>query len=130
AVAIAALGDGLADGFALRVARAVGLGHARFAILLQPLAAGRTGPAAVDHAADADAVAFLEARDVRAHRRHHPGDLVARHDGIARPAHVVLHHMQVRVADAAVFDLDRHVVRPRIAALEAIGAQRLVGGGG
>uniref|UniRef100_A0A0N4ZIQ7 EAL domain-containing protein n=1 Tax=Parastrongyloides trichosuri TaxID=131310 RepID=A0A0N4ZIQ7_PARTI len=127
-VRIAALGDRLADACALRIARAVGLGHARLAILLQPLAAGRTGPAAVDHAADADAVAFLEARDVRADRRHHPGDLMTRYDGIARPAQIVLHHMQVRVADAAVFDLDRHVVRPRIAALEAIGAQRLVGG--
>src|SRR5690606_36583853 len=110
-VGIAPLGDGLVDRAALGIGRAIGLGHAGGAVLLLALAAGRTGPAAVDHTADSNPVVLLEAADIGAHRRDHAGDLMAGHDRVAGIAQIVLHHMQVRVADAAEFDLDGHIVR-------------------
>jgi hypothetical protein len=125
---IAALGDRLAGAGRLGIGRAIGLDHAGHAILLLALAAGRALAAAVDHAADADPVADLEAADIRAHRRHHARDLVTRHDRIGRVAQVVLHDVQVGVADARVLDLDGHIVRARIAPVEVVGRQR--GGAG
>src|SRR5690606_36984206 len=127
---IAALGDGLPDRLALGVARTIGLGHAGNAVLLLALEAGGAGAAAVDHATDADPVADLEAADAVADGGHHPGDLVTRHDRIAGAARTVLRPGQVRVADAALLDLDGDIVRAGIAPVEAVGAQRGVGGGG
>ena len=70
--------------------------------------------AAVDDAADADQVADLEARHMRADRRHAADDLVARHARVQGARPFGAHLMEVRVAHAAEGDLDLHVVRARL----------------
>ena len=84
--------------------------------------------AGVDHAADADHVADLEVLDVRANRADPADDLVARHHRVDAAAPFVAGLVQVGMAHAAVEDVDHHVVRARIAALERMRCQR--GGGG
>jgi hypothetical protein len=90
----------------------VGADHALLAELLQVVVAGAALAAAVDQAAHADDIADLEAADRIAHRADVADDFVARHAGIqgARPFRP--HGVQVGVADAAVGDVDLHVVRP------------------
>jgi len=69
--------------------------------------------AAIDDTAHADQIARLEARDVRAHRRDAAHDFVARNAGVERAVPLGAHLVQIRVAHAAVGDVDLHVVRAR-----------------
>jgi hypothetical protein len=85
--------------------------------------AGGADAAAVDHAADADPVADLELRHIVADRRDHARDLVSGHQRIDGVAQVVLHDVQVGVADAREPDVDGHVVGAGIAAGEGVGGQ-------
>ena len=88
----------------------VGADHA-VAIVLQPVRAVVAPLATVDDAADADEIALAESRHLRADRRDAAHDLVA---GNARPARARPFRarlMQIRMADAAIDDLDLNVVR-------------------
>src|SRR5690606_22895083 len=106
----------------------VGADEALLAVLLQSIATGAAGLATVDHAADADGVAHLEAGDRAADRRDLADDLVARHAGIARAAPFGADGVQVGMADTAVGDVDLYIAWPRRAALDVDRLQRLVGG--
>jgi len=108
----------------------IGVGHAAFAELFQPLVARVAGFAAVDHTADAHDIAFLEAADGRADVRDAADDLVAGDAGKADLAPLAAHRMQVRVADAAIVDLDLHIMGTDIAARNGDGFDGAVGGGG
>src|SRR3546814_1578991 len=66
--------------------------------------------AAVDDAADTDQVAWLETHDVATHRRHTADDLVPRHARILRARPFRTHLVDVGVAQAAVGDVDLHIV--------------------
>jgi hypothetical protein len=80
-----------------------------FAVVLLALLAGLAAAAAVDHAADADDVAFLKLDRACADPRHPAHDLVAGQTGIDGVLPLVLHLVNVRMADAAV----EHLERPR-----------------
>jgi glutaredoxin len=88
--------------------------------------AGLTGcadAAAVDHTANADPVADLELRHVRTDRRDQTRDLMARDQRIVAVPQVVVHDVQVGMADACELDIDDHIVRPRIPSREAVGCE-------
>ncbi|KAG1264606.1 hypothetical protein G6F66_014195 [Rhizopus arrhizus] len=95
---------------ALAFAAVVGPGRAFGAVLLQVVLAGVAVAARVDHAADAGVVADLETGDVAADFGHAADDLVARHHRVDRATPVVAGLVQVGVADAAVEDVDQHIV--------------------
>lgn len=84
------------------------------AIVLVALLAGIACAAAVDHAADADHVAFLEPRGGGADGLHPADDLVTRDAGIDGIVPLVLHLVDVGVADPGVEHLDHHLIVPRI----------------
>lgn len=84
--------------------------------------------ATVDQAAHAGQVADLELRDGAAHRADATDDLVARHAGVGRHAPVTVREMDVRMADAAVEDVDPHILRLQRTALEGEGRKGLVRG--
>ncbi|MNK68775.1 hypothetical protein D3C87_881510 [compost metagenome] len=88
----------------------VGPGRAALAELLFACLAGLALPAGIHQAAHADRIADLPLRHRRPDAGNRPHDLVAGHHGVARAAPLVLHLMQVRVADPAVPDVDQHVV--------------------
>ena len=96
----------------------VSVGRPAAAVLLQTVFAGVAFEAGVDHAADADVIALAEARHIQPHGDNAPDDFVSRDHGIDRVAPVVARLMQIGMADAAVEDLDRHIVGARIAAFE------------
>ncbi len=118
-LAVAAVGARAVD----RVGAVVGVGGAVFAVLFPALSAGVAVAARLDHAAHADRVAGLEARDLGADLQHAAHDFVAGHHRIPRAAPVVADVVHVGVADPAVQDLDDDVVRPRAAAVELEQAQ-------
>jgi len=122
------LGIATARGLAgLLLDAAIGAGHAVLAILLQPLVTARAMAARVHDASHGGEVPHLEFRDLRADPGHPAHDLVPRHHRIDGPFPLAAHGVEVRMADAAEEDLDLHVVRAGIAAVEAIGGE---GGGG
>ncbi|MNF85278.1 hypothetical protein D3C84_676660 [compost metagenome] len=93
-------------------------GRALEAVLLEVGLAGFAATARVDHAADTDQIADLMPGDIRTHGGHFANDLVARHQRINGNAPFVACLMDVRVADAAVENLDGHVVGPWAAPFE------------
>ncbi|MHC2543083.1 hypothetical protein ACVINY_003731 [Sinorhizobium meliloti] len=118
-VGIAALGRG-----SVGLDAVVGHHEAR-QILLQveiTLGAGRAG---VDEAADTHPVADLEPGDLGADCPDDADDLVARYHGEGRIAPFVARLVDVGMADAAIFDVDHHVVVARFATLEGEGCERL-----
>ena len=113
-VGVAAVGDR-----AVAVDRAVGLRVARQAVLLLAGLAVLALAAGVDHAADADAVARRERRDLRADLGDDAGDLVARDRRVGDLAPLAAGEVDVGVADAAELDVDADVLRADRAALES-----------
>jgi len=96
----------------------VGEDRAFFAELFQMLAAARAFPAGIHQAADRRGIPDFEFADVIAHCSHLANDLMAGNAGIDRVVPFVAGLMQVRVADAAVEDVDLHVMRTGRAAFE------------
>ena len=121
---VAAVGRRLA----VHLGAVVGEGRALLAELLEVALAGVAVAAGVDHAADADQVAGLELRHLAPTARHAAHDLVARDHGEDGAAPLVARLVDVGVADAAEEDVDQHVVRARVAALD--GERREGGAGG
>ena len=111
-------------------------GHATFAILLEPLGATGAVLARIDHAADAHDLSDLEMGDVRTGLGDAADDLVARNAGIDCSRPLATGGVQVGVADAAEEDVDAHVPRAGVTALEGertkgrVGAWGGVTGGG
>lgn len=73
--------------------------------------------------------AWLEAHDLRPNAYHVANDLMAGHDRIrsGKPTvSVIADLMQVRVANAAIKNLDNYIVWPRIAAHKAIWGQGIL----
>ena len=86
--------------------------------------------AAIDHAADGDAVAHLVAGDALAHGADDADDLVPRHDRIDRAAPVVARRVENGVADAAMGELEQHIVMAQAGPLDTSdGADDLSSGG-
>lgn len=102
-----------ADDFLFAV---IGRGKARFAILLLTAMALRAVAAGVDHDADADQIARFHVADRVAGADNAPDNFMARHQRELADAPLVTRHMQVRMADAAVVNVDQHVARLYIAA--------------
>src|SRR5690606_29335228 len=109
--------------------RVVGADHA-VAVVLQPGLAILAVPATVDDAADPDQIAHLIPRHLRADRTHAADDFMARHTGELGAGPFGTHLVQVRVADAAVEDVDLHIMRARSAAGDLHGFERLGAGVG
>ena len=113
--------------FAAEQRAVVGTGEAVVAVLLLAFAAGRTMAAAVDHAADAGEVARLELADPATDGNDAADDLVTGHRRIKRVLPLVAGGVDVRMADAAIEDLDLHIVRARVAPFDLVGGQRAAG---
>src|SRR5690606_41927994 len=94
----------------------IGQDQTRHVVLAVEVAAG-AADTAIDEAADADAVADLEFRDLRADRRDDAGDLMTGDDRIDGILPFVADGVDVRVADAGELDFDDDVVVVRLAAL-------------
>ncbi|KAG1260497.1 hypothetical protein G6F65_015042 [Rhizopus arrhizus] len=88
----------------------VGQRGAFFAVLLQVQAAGLAVQAGIHHAAHAGVVARLELGDVLAHLGDAADDFVAGHHRIDGVAPIAARLMQIGMADAAVEDVDQHIV--------------------
>ena len=86
--------------------------------MLEVRLAGFAGAARVDHAANADQIADFVLGDVRTDGGDFADDLVAGHQRVNGDAPLVARLMDVGMADAAVENLDRHVVGARAAAFE------------
>ena len=84
--------------------------------------------AGVHEAADADPVADGVLRDLGADLADHAGDLVAGHHREQGLAPLLAGLVDVGVADAGVRDVDHHVVRARVAALDGAALERLASG--
>ncbi|MNY36537.1 hypothetical protein D3C86_1710320 [compost metagenome] len=87
--------------------------------------AGGAADAGIDEAADADVVADLELRDLGADGFHDTGNLMAGNDRIDGVLPLVADGVDVRVADAGIFDVDDDVVIVRLAAFEGERGKRL-----
>src|SRR5690606_658068 len=108
----------------------VGREAAVLAILLEPIRASCTVPAAVEHAADAHGIADPEALDLGTDRAHLADDLVSGHARIAGSGPFGAHGVQVRVANPAVGNVDLHIARTRQASLDVHRFKRPVAGRG
>jgi hypothetical protein len=84
--------------------------------------------AAVDHAANADCVADVEAGNLIADGTHATNNLVTRDRGIECPGPFGAHRVQIRVANTAISDLDLNIMRARLTPLNVERLQRLVRG--
>ena len=92
--------------------------HARTIEWSAVWAALRALPARIDETADADRVAGPEPGDVGAGLGDPADDFVARHHREHRPAPFVAGLVDVRVANAAIEDVDQHLVRAGLAAVD------------
>ena len=99
----------------------IGERHADLAILLLARAAGLAAAAGIDEAADADDMAGLPFLHMIADLDDAADDLVAGDHGKDRVVPLVLHLVNVRVADAAIENVDQHVVRTGLAPLDRPG---------
>lgn len=104
----------------------IGSGKTIVAELFQPFGAGRAMLAAVDHAADADQITDLVSVHCTAYRRYSTDDFMAGYRWEQGVAPLVACGMQVGVTDAAVQDVDLHVLWRGRSALEIKGSQGLV----
>jgi hypothetical protein len=95
-----------------------GKDRAFFAELFEVVLAAFTNAAGIHHATDAGDVAFLELLDARADFRDASDDFMAGHAGISGAMPFVADGMHVRVTDAAIENLDLHVVLAGITALK------------
>lgn len=97
-----------------------GVSHGRAfeAILLEVRLTGFAAAAGVDHAADADQIAYLVTGDIRTDSGDFSDDLMAGHQRINGNAPFVACLVDVGVADAAVKNFDRHVVGAQAATFE------------
>src|SRR5690606_5215525 len=107
--------------------RVVGADHA-VAVVLQPGLAILAVPATADGAADPHQIAHLIPRHLRAARTHAADDFMARHTGESGAGPFGTYLVQVRVADAAIEDVDLHIMRARRAAGDLHGFERLGAG--
>jgi hypothetical protein len=114
----------------MAVPAVVGHDHAVAAILLEAVLAGPTGATGVDHATDPDGIADGVGGHRGPDRSDAANDLVARHDREAGHAPVVVHEVDVGMADPAIEDLDGDIVGSRLAPLDAERAQGAAGGFG
>jgi hypothetical protein len=85
--------------------------------------------AGIDHAANTDKVALLEARHLLADCRHAANDFVARHHGVDGISPFIADCMQIGMAHTAVKDIDLHIVRQWSAALKIQFTERFKGAG-
>mgnify|MGYP000697585831 CR=1 FL=1 len=113
--------------FAAKSRAVVGAGEAVFAILLLALGAGFAVLAAVDHAADTGQIAHLELADIGAHGGHSANDFMARYRRVQGVFPFVAYGVQVRVADAAIEDVDLHIIGPGGATFEREGFEGILG---
>src|SRR3546814_1432558 len=81
------------------------------AVLLKPFAARRAMPAAVHHATDPDQIARLETGNALTDRTDPADDLMAGHAGITRVAPFPPREMHIRMADAAIENVDPDIQR-------------------
>ena len=88
------------------------------AVLFQPFETDAAALAGVHQSTDTGQIARLELRDRVADGSHAADDLVAGHDRMTRIAPLVTHGMQIGMANAAVQNIDPHIVGPQIAPLE------------
>src|SRR6185437_7914105 len=97
---------------------------ANFAILLQPVAAARTGAAGIHYAPDARKIAGFKTFHLLSYVRHAPDDLMSRHAGINGVLPLVAHRVQIRVADSAIKNFNLNIAWPGFPALEGKRGQR------
>ena len=102
----------------------VGEGHAVEAILFLADGAFGAGAAGVDEHSDSSDVAYFELGDSAAGGGDGADDFMARHHGVDSVAPFVASHVQVRVADSAVENIDDDVVGKWLAAFEGKRSQR------
>jgi len=82
--------------------------------------------ATVDHAADADQIAFLEAADPGADGGDATDDLMSGNTGVEGTGPFAAHRVQIRMADAAIGDLDLDVMVAGLATEDVERLERLV----
>lgn len=114
------MGRGLREGIDV----VVGLDEAGHVVLVVQIAGG-AADAGINEAADADMVADLELRNLGTDGFHDTGDLMAGNDRVDGVLPFVADGVDVRVADAGIFDVDDDVVIVRLAAFEGERGKRL-----
>src|SRR5262249_28914339 len=105
----------------------IGEREARFTKLLLARATGLAAAAGIDEAADADDMAGLPFLHMIADLDDPADDLVTGDHGKDRVVPFVLHLVDVRMANAAIENVDEHVVRTGLAALQRPGNELAVG---
>jgi hypothetical protein len=97
--------------------------------LLQALGAGRTDPATIHQATNADLIAQFELADFSAGFHHPAGNLMSRTGRIHSVPPIITGKMQVRMTNPAKQNLDLDIPGPDIAPVETDFSQRLGGAG-
>jgi hypothetical protein len=93
-------------------------GETVFAVLLFALMAGMAMPTTVDHATDAGQITDLEATDAVTDGDHAANDFVPGDTGILGVVPLAASRVQIRMANAAIQNLDLHILRARVAAVQ------------
>jgi hypothetical protein len=114
----------------MRVRRVVSAGESGLTVLLQADAAAGTGAVRVNHAADGGEVSGMEALDLTAHGGDAADDFVSGDHRVGGVGPLVARGVQIRVADAAVEDVELDVLGQRLSAGEGKRRERRAGGGG
>src|SRR5690625_4013570 len=104
----------------------VGAGPARLTVVFQIVLTRSTLAAAVHETAHSHGLAHSEAGDVAAHGAHPTDDLVSGYAGVEGSPPLVPHGVKIRMAHAAVIDLDLDIAGAGLAAHDVHGLQRLV----
>lgn len=90
--------------------------------------AGRADAAGINHAPHRRQVTGLELRHLRPDADHSADDLVSGHNGKDHAGPLTAGRVQVRVAHAAEEDVDMHISRPGVAAVDVEVGERGRGG--
>ncbi|EXI73854.1 MAG: hypothetical protein AW07_01990 [Candidatus Accumulibacter sp. SK-11] len=110
--------------FAAEHRTVVGSGETAFTVLLFTLMAGMAMPTTVDHATDARQITDLEAANAIADGDHATNDFVPGNTGILGVVPLAANRVEIRMANAAIQNLDLHILRARVAAVQFKGCQR------
>lgn len=88
----------------------IGLDIALFTILLQPLFAGLTFAARIDHTTNTGQIADAQFCDTVTNGFHATNNFMTRNNRIFTESPVITRLMQIGMADAAIQDFDHHIV--------------------
>lgn len=102
----------------------IGLNISLFAILLKPMLTRLANATRVNHTTNRGEIAGFKFADFTADGTNPPDNLMSRNNRIGAKTPVVARLMKVGVANAAIEDIDNHVIRSRLTAFKGKRSQR------